>query len=293
MDMKKTKKLFALLLAMVMVLGLAACNKPKEPAPADPDISCMQAPIDALARCMLENDMEYDPEDPDFFWTALYYFTGAYGLEHELVKENDNYQLVVPTKTMQEHATALFADYDDLMELPDIMLGNVAYDEAEDAYLVSQGDKGLSEMRLTAFEETEEGFDVTAELWATGPEEELIASFNVTLVENAYADGIQNPIYLFSVASMEMTENNSHVDYPVLEPSDDPYKDASIATAIFNGLSDSHSVEAEVNDEISVFQFTPGSDVADYFSGLEAGDSFTFYYKTDQQTGVPHIVGIQ
>lgn len=291
--MKKTKNFFALLLAMVMVLGLAACNKPKEPAPADPQIDCMTAPIDALARCMLENDMEYDPEDPDFFWTALYYFTGAYGLEHELVKENDNYQLIVPTKAMQEHATALFADYDDLMELPDIMLGNVAYDEAEDAYLVSQGDKGLSEMRLTAFEETEEGFDVTAELWGVGPEEELIASFDVTLVENAYTDGIQNPIYLFSVASMKMTENNSHVDYPVLEPDDDPYKDASVETAIFNGLSDSHSVEAEVNDEISVFQFETGSDVANYLSGLESGDSFTFYYKTDQQTGVPFIVGIQ
>lgn len=291
--MKKMKNFFALLLAMVMVLGLAACNKPKEPAPADPQIDCMTAPIDALARCMLENNMEYDPKNPDFFWTALYYFTGAYGLDHELVKENDNYQLVVPRKAMQEHATALFADYDDLPELPDIMLGNISYDEAEDAYLVSQGDVGLSEMRLTAFEETEDGFDVTAELWATGPKEELIASFDVTLVKNAYADGIQNPIYLFSVASMKMTENNSHVDYPVLEPDSDPYKGASVETAIFNGLSDSHSVEAKVNDEIAVYQFDAGSDVANYLGSLESGDSFTFYYKTDQQTGVPHIVGIQ
>ena len=293
--MKKTKKLLALLLTLAMVLGVAACNKkPKEPTPtADPQISCMKAPIDALARCMLENDMEYDPEDPDFFWTALFYFTGAYGLENDLVKENDNYQLIVPTKVMQEHATALFADYDDLLDLPDIMQGNVSYDEGKDAYLVSQGDVGLSEMRLTEFEETDDGIEVTAELWGTGPEEELIAAYDVLLVENAYADGITDPTYLFSVASMEMTENNSHVDYSDLNNSDKNTADAIPAAAVFNGLSDSHSVEVEMKDGISVFQFRSDSDVAEYLSKLNPGDGFSFYYETDPQTGVSFIVGIQ
>ena len=108
------KKLLAIILAGTMLFGLAACNKTEPTADENKmpeNMASMTAPIDALARCMLENDLEYAPEDPDFFWTALYYFTGGYGLNHELVTEKEGtYQLQIPAPIMQEHATALFAD---------------------------------------------------------------------------------------------------------------------------------------------------------------------------------------
>ena len=73
------KKLFALLLTGVMLLSMAACGKTEVPENNTmPDnMANMTAPVDALARCMLENQLEYDPADPEFAWIALYYFTGA------------------------------------------------------------------------------------------------------------------------------------------------------------------------------------------------------------------------
>ena len=71
------KKVFALLLAGVMTLGLMACgNTTDEPEnkTMPENMTSMAAPIDALARCMLEQGLEYDPQDPEFFWTALFYF---------------------------------------------------------------------------------------------------------------------------------------------------------------------------------------------------------------------------
>ena len=83
------KKLFALLMTGVLVFGLIGCgNKPEEPDPnvMPENMESMVAPIDSLARCMLGNKLTYDPQDPEFFWTALYYFVGGYGLDHPLLE---------------------------------------------------------------------------------------------------------------------------------------------------------------------------------------------------------------
>ena len=42
------------------------------------EIKDMVEPADAILRCMVENNMEYNPEDSLFFWRALYYFAFAY-----------------------------------------------------------------------------------------------------------------------------------------------------------------------------------------------------------------------
>lgn len=169
------KKLLALFLACTMVLGLASCKEQdeeeKNTLTAEKTVATMQDPIDALARCMVENNLEYNPEDPNFFWTALYYFAGGYGLKHEGVEElTDTYQLKVPSTVMEEYAIALFSDYKGLPELPEIMQGNVSYDENADAYLLSEGDIGLSETKLGDIKETKDGYTLVAEL--TGTDEE-------------------------------------------------------------------------------------------------------------------------
>ena len=280
------KKLFALLLAGVMAFGMIACGNtetPEEEKAMPADMASMVAPIDALARCMLENDLEYDPQDPEFFWIALYYFTGAYGLDHELIEEEEGtYQLQIPTPVMQEHATALFADYDDLFNLPSIMKGNISYDPDTDAYSVSRGDIGLSEMKLTSYAETEEGYAVTAELWSTGPEEELIRAYDVTLADNTYVDGIENPLYYYSVA-----------DIVPVEAEDLPDSSATVETAIFNGLADSHTAELTLPDStVQAFQFDADSDAGKVLSSLKEGDGVTIGY-TEAGNGTLKIVSAE
>ena len=280
------KKILALFLTGLMTFGLMACgNTTDEPEnkTMPENMTSMAAPIDALARCMLEQNLDYAPQDPEFFWIALFYFAGAYGLDHELVAEEEGtYQLQIPTPVMQEHAAALFADYNDLYDLPSIMKGNISYDPDWDAYSVSRGDIGLSEMRLTSFAETEDDYAVTAELWEIGPEEELISAYDVTLVDNAYVDSIENPLYFYSVKDIVPL---------ALGEADETAE--TVETAIFNGLADSHTAELTLPDgTVQAFQFDPDSDVAKIMGSLKEGDGVTIGYNETENGGLM-IVSIE
>lgn len=277
------KKLLSLVLAGVMAFSIAACSKPEEPEndTIPENMANMTAPVDALARCMLENNLEYDPADPEFFWIALYYFTGAYGLDHPMVgQEEGSYQLNIPTSVMEEHASVLFAEYDHLFDLPSIMKGNVSYDPDVDAYFVSRGDIGLSEMKFSSFTETEDGYQVTAELWSTEPEAELIQAYDVTLTDNN--TDIDNMFYFYSVANI----------VPV-EEEDLPDSAATVETAIFNGLADSHTAELTLPDgSVQAFQFDADSDIAKIMGSLKEGDGVTIGYN-ETENGSLMIVSIE
>lgn len=260
------KKLFAILLTGMLAFGAAACGQVQPTEEAEQvlmpeDMTAMAAPIDSLARCMLENDLTYAPDDPEFFWTALYYFTGGYAMGHAAVEMTGSAQIKVPRQVMQEHATALFADYDELLELPADMEGRITYDESMDAYFVMPGDIGLSETKLTNFGKIADGYVLTAELWSTDEDANLIAAWDVTLVDNAYADGISEPAYHYSVSDMTRVAEDTEV------------------TAIFNGLSDSHTAEFTMNDgTVQTFQFDVDSAIADALSALREGDGLNFRY---------------
>ena len=290
------KKLLALFLACTMVLGLASCKEQdeeeKNTLTTEETVATMQDPIDALARCMVENNLEYNPEDPNFFWTALYYFAGGYGLKHEGVEElTDTYQLKVPSTVMEEYAIALFSDYKGLPELPEIMQGNVSYDENADAYLLSEGDIGLSETKLGDIKETKDGYTLVAELTGTDEEEELIASFDVTLIRNTFADEIENPLYLCSVSSMKMTQKEGA---DVSEGGTATLIPDETITATFNGLSDAHTAEMTLSEgDIRAFQFDAESAAGKIISGLNEGDVVTFGYIVDKRNGSYVIVSAE
>ena len=260
------KKLFAILLVGMLAFGATACGQVQPTEEAEQvlmpeDMTAMAAPIDSLARCMLENDLTYAPDDPEFFWTALYYFTGGYAMGHAAVEMTEEYQIKVPRQVMQEHALALFADYDDLPELPADMQGRITYDESMDAYFVMPGDIGLSETKLTNFGKIADGYVLTAELWSTDEDVNLIAAWDVKLVDNAYAEGISEPTYHYSVSDMTRVAEDT------------------AATAIFNGLSDSHTAEFTMNDgTVQTFQFDGDSAIADALSALQEGDGLSFRY---------------
>ena len=192
---------------------------------------------------------------------------------------------------MEEYAIALFSDYKGLPELPEIMQGNVSYDENADAYLLSEGDIGLSETRLGDIKETKDGYTLVAELTGTDEEEELIASFDVTLIRNTFADEIENPLYLCSVSSMKMTQKKGA---DVSESGTATLIPDETITATFNGLSDAHTAEMTLSEgDIRAFQFDAESAAGKIISSLNEGDVVTFGYIVDKRNGSYVIVSAE
>ncbi|MDO4531665.1 MAG: hypothetical protein Q4C06_06750 [Bacillota bacterium] len=268
------KKLFALLLTGVLSFSMLACGKTETPKETEmpENMASMAAPIDALARCTLEQGRVYDPNDPEFMWISLFYFVGAYGSEYPSIYEMpETYQLMVIEPAMADHAAALFADFSELPELPASMEGNITYDAEIDTYYVSRGDVGLSETRLTSFTETEEGYAVTAELWGIGPEEELIRAYDVVLVDNPHLEEATYPVYSYSIQSITPVGGETVASPEIITEA-----------MVFNGLTDSHTAELTLPDgSVQPFQFDEASDAAAVLSSLQEGDGVTIGYIAD------------
>lgn len=162
----------------------------------------MLMPMDALMMCAVEEEKNYDPADPEFFWGALFRELGNHSDASSLITTNENWELQVPRQVAQEFATGLFADYSDLLAVPDSLSSIIRYDESWDAYILSPGDRGLSAAEILSASETEDGgYDVTARLYDVTDSSDICV-YLFHLVPNAYADGITDPLFLYSVESM-------------------------------------------------------------------------------------------
>lgn len=162
----------------------------------------MLMPMDALMMCAVEEEKSYDPADPEFFWGALFRELGNYSDASSLITTNENWELQVPRQVAQEFATGLFADYSDLLAVPDSLSSIIRYDESWDAYILSPGDRGLSAAEILSVSETEDGgYDVMARLYDVTDSSDICV-YLFHLVPNAYADGITDPLFLYSVESM-------------------------------------------------------------------------------------------
>ncbi|WP_304507678.1 hypothetical protein [Anaerotignum sp.] len=278
------KKYIVYLISALLLLGTAGCSgkeKDAEPQQAQmeggqlQDMATMKEPIDSLVRCMLENDKTYDPTNPEFFWSALYYFLGNYGTQNPLVTTTEEGQIKVPKKVVQEYAIALFANYDDLLPLPGDVSNSISYDEDLDAYLLSPGDAGLSDTVLSDYKAGEDSYTVTAKLLNDVGEKETLGEWTVTMQKNVFADGIEDPRYFYSVSSVTPVEGLTT-----------PLKNAS---AFYNGLSDNHTVEVTLEDgTIEAFQFYDAA-VSEKLHSLKEGDAFSFVYTCDDETGAMTI----
>lgn len=232
------------------------------------DMETMVYPIDSFIRWMITKECEFSPNDDEIFWGALYYVLGEYGNESPLVEVSDE-TLKVPRKVAQEYATALFTGYSDLPELPADMKDWVQYDESWDAYIIKRGDRGDAEVKLSDYKELADGsYQVKARFVSSEfGEEEVLANYEVTLKKNSFADGIEDPLFLYSI------DNIVGMDSDV--PSE------NILTGSFSGLSDGHTVELIIEDgEVSTFQFYDEK-VADKLNTLEPGEEITFQYKEE------------
>jgi len=272
------KKYIVCLMIGLLFIGTTGCSKKvSNPMPEQTqiqstmpeDMTYMTEPIDSLVRCMLENNKAYNPTDPEFFWSGLYYFLGEYGSEHPLVSQTEDARLKVPRKVAQEYAIALFANYEDLLPLPETLSESITYDEGWDSYLFELGDRGQTETVLSDYIESEDLYTVTAK---------VLAECTVTMQKNVFADGIAEPKYLYSVTGVTPV---SGMDLP-----------PQSVTALYNGLSDNHTVEATLEDgTIQAFQFYD-STISAKLHSLKEGDSFSFVYSPDGKTGALMILEV-
>lgn len=166
----------------------------------------MLMPMDALMMTAVEQGQDYDPSSPEFFWGALYRELGLYADASSLITVEESGEIKVPRQTAQEFATGLFADYSDLPALPESLSSMIRYDEGWDAYFLSPGDRGLSAAELLTASLTEDGgYDMTARLYDVTDSSDICV-YRFHLVPNAYADGITEPLFLYSVESMSLQE---------------------------------------------------------------------------------------
>ena len=166
----------------------------------------MLMPMDALMMTAVEQGQDYDPSSPEFFWGALYRELGLYADASSLITVEESGEIKVPRQTAQEFATGLFADYSDLPALPESLSSIIRYDEGWDAYFLSPGDRGLSAAELLTASPTEDGgYDITARLYDVTDSSDICV-YRFHLVPNAYADGITEPLFLYSVESMSLQE---------------------------------------------------------------------------------------
>ena len=166
----------------------------------------MLMPMDALMMTAVEQGQDYDPSSPEFFWGALYRELGLYADASSLITVEESGEIKVPRQTAQEFATGLFADYSDLPALPESLSSMIRYDEGWDAYFLSPGDRGLSAAELLTASPTEDGgYDITARLYDVTDSSDICV-YRFHLVPNAYADGITDPLFLYSVESMSLQE---------------------------------------------------------------------------------------
>lgn len=211
------KKFLTVILSTAIILSGCAVSSKDEtssdggetqteaPAQAElpENLESMREPIDALLMCSIDHeDFEYDVNNSYDFWLSLYYFAGLYGPKHILADYNDGV-LKLMHPTVQEFASVLYADYNDLLELPEDMKDKVEYDADYDSYTFYTGDRGLCYTAITGCTDNEDGtYTITAQLLDT-VDNSLIGSGTFVLTENKYISGIVDARYMYSISSFE------------------------------------------------------------------------------------------
>lgn len=157
-------------------------------------------PINAIALAMVERDLSYAPNDPDFLWSCLFYMIGLYGHEDWRVIEQAQ-QLFVPEEVVHDYRSALFQTSPSLPTLPSSMVGFIQYSPYSSAYLWTKGDCALVDTRITVITPLGGGrHQIEGELFAL-EDGAILWDFVGVLEENnsLFGYSIEN----FSVASFQ------------------------------------------------------------------------------------------
>jgi len=194
------KKLTAWMMAFLLLLAPCAMAQEDEA-----EILAMQPVVDSIMRAIcVEDETIHDAEDAEYFWSVLYLMGVNWSGFHELCVFSEDYSTIrIPRQVMQEYATAIFCDYQDLLPLPEDSV--IVYDEGWDAFILPLSDMGDTHTMLDEYHFDDEGaLHVAASLrdW----EDNVFFRMNFVMLPNPYADAVVEPVYLYSVAEAVAAE---------------------------------------------------------------------------------------
>ena len=169
------------------------------------DIKGMLIPIDSLLLYNVEMGGEYNPDDPEMFWLAMYYSIGNFGEFYNRAELRES-ELVVESMDAAEFATSFVPEFNDFPQIPDWIGSIIRYDNVEDAYFFGVGDRGLSGTEILSYEYVDSNtLKIKARLFAAD-DNSTIREGEFTLVRNDYASGVIEPLFYFSVSEAEFSE---------------------------------------------------------------------------------------
>ena len=137
--------------------------------------------VHALVLSMTENDLTFNPEDPQFLWTSLYYMLGLYG-EYDQRAELTDESLILPTEVIQDYAAALYPDVSALPEIPAPISERITYQSANDSYYLTRGDAGLAEITVQSITTQSNGSEFMVGDLTYVVDGSALVSFEATLV---------------------------------------------------------------------------------------------------------------
>jgi len=163
----------------------------------------------------MDDGLQYDPRDPEFFWTAIYMMAVNFDLSDyaDAAYDDDTYELLLPTLAVREMAVALFSDYDGLLPIPDEFSYMVKYDDELSVYRFPPSDPGDTFVKINRYELSLSNyvFVVYASMIDAGDAETLM-SVKFGLMPNTDSGDIIIRYYPYSIVSAEIVDNEQNDD---------------------------------------------------------------------------------
>lgn len=223
------KKLLALLLAAAMSTTImTACKKNSDTDTETVDNSAVESTtedplgvewpsrgaemkdiIDAIIMAKTENpDIEYDMNDPESFWTFVYYVlvkSGTYCNLAEATGNDGEYK--IGKASVKLYAREVFYEYkgvDDLPAIPDGFEG-ISYDESSDSYIYKDRGitLGLSEVYACGDKQDDNTY-ITVSYMIDGSDADNteIVPWKVTMIDIRTSDD-DSPLYAYQITDIE------------------------------------------------------------------------------------------
>jgi uncharacterized protein YceK len=230
------KKLTAILLAIMLLLGVSGCAgttsatqppakqatatiTPTEPvattqADATPKqltedqsgtAETMLPVMDSIIRALYENDLEQYSTDPSFVWTVIYLLSVNYHQDTEGVEIDTTEGVMrVPAKLVEGMMAACFNGVSDLPQQESSSM--VEYDPDSDMYIMPLSDMGYTytEVKEIAGDtQDDNNLVITVDFLSPDKPDEPLAQYVFTITPNAQNWQYPELIYMYSVMSVE------------------------------------------------------------------------------------------
>jgi len=203
--MWKNMKKLSLILAVLLFIAALPASAPG--SAGDDTIKKMLPAFGSLIYAMYDMNAAYDPRDPDFFWTAIFNMAANWESLNPIAEVTEWTSFTLPVQTVREMASALFADYEGLPDVPESVSELVSYDEPLGVYRFPLFYVGCMYTKIDASMNASDGcVFVTAILMSfgeptIGQKDQFMGRYEFIIQPNAHAAAIDEPKYLYSVVS--------------------------------------------------------------------------------------------